>query len=210
MSNRAVRARRSTEASADLLRPDEGRPDDAARSSGRSSSTAWACTDPGATPLLVAFAAIQSGRPDDAARSSGRSSSTAWACTDPGATPLLVAFAAIQSGRPDSNRGPPAPKAGALPDCATPRKVRKLMRSRCAGVFGALSVIQQRRAGLRCGEPSCRRSLGTVPTPQDRLRNYLSLTTQSRGASSVLIASPRALSTRIAIGPCGPGWASRV
>jgi hypothetical protein len=25
------------------------------------------------------------------------------------------------SGRPDSNRGPPAPKAGALPDCATPR-----------------------------------------------------------------------------------------
>ncbi len=25
------------------------------------------------------------------------------------------------SGRPDSNRRPPAPKAGALPDCATPR-----------------------------------------------------------------------------------------
>ena len=28
-----------------------------------------------------------------------------------------------QSGRPDSNRGPPAPKAGALPSCATPRKM---------------------------------------------------------------------------------------
>ena len=28
-----------------------------------------------------------------------------------------------QSGRPDSNRGPPAPKAGALPSCATPRKL---------------------------------------------------------------------------------------
>jgi hypothetical protein len=27
----------------------------------------------------------------------------------------------LKSGRPDSNRGPPAPKAGALPDCATPR-----------------------------------------------------------------------------------------
>src|SRR5271154_3416083 len=26
------------------------------------------------------------------------------------------------SGRPDSNRGPPAPKAGALPGCATPRQ----------------------------------------------------------------------------------------
>jgi hypothetical protein len=25
------------------------------------------------------------------------------------------------SGRPDLNRGPPAPKAGALPGCATPR-----------------------------------------------------------------------------------------
>ena len=25
------------------------------------------------------------------------------------------------SGRPDLNRGPPAPKAGALPSCATPR-----------------------------------------------------------------------------------------
>ena len=28
---------------------------------------------------------------------------------------------AVRSGRPDSNRGPPAPKAGALPGCATPR-----------------------------------------------------------------------------------------
>jgi hypothetical protein len=27
-----------------------------------------------------------------------------------------------ESGRPDSNRGPPAPKAGALPNCATPRR----------------------------------------------------------------------------------------
>src|SRR5713101_2475982 len=27
------------------------------------------------------------------------------------------------SGRPDSNRGPPAPKAGALPGCATPRQL---------------------------------------------------------------------------------------
>src|SRR5215469_18131518 len=27
----------------------------------------------------------------------------------------------VWSGRPDLNRGPPAPKAGALPGCATPR-----------------------------------------------------------------------------------------
>jgi len=30
-----------------------------------------------------------------------------------------------KSGRPDSNRGPPAPKAGALPSCATPRLLRR-------------------------------------------------------------------------------------
>lgn len=28
------------------------------------------------------------------------------------------------SGHQDSNLGPPAPKAGALPGCATPRKLR--------------------------------------------------------------------------------------
>ena len=30
------------------------------------------------------------------------------------------------SGRPGSNRGPPAPKAGALPVCATPRLLSRL------------------------------------------------------------------------------------
>ena len=30
------------------------------------------------------------------------------------------------SGRPDSNRRPPAPKAGALPGCATPRQTKSL------------------------------------------------------------------------------------
>jgi hypothetical protein len=38
-----------------------------------------------------------------------------------------------QSGRPDSNWGPPAPKAGALPDCATPRSTLNLL------CFNALS-----------------------------------------------------------------------
>ena len=36
------------------------------------------------------------------------------------------------SGRPDLNRGPPAPKAGALPGCATPRhEVRKDYKGLC-------------------------------------------------------------------------------
>src|SRR5579883_84905 len=30
------------------------------------------------------------------------------------------------SGRPDLNRGPPAPKAGALPGCATPRQEMRI------------------------------------------------------------------------------------
>src|SRR5262245_6313602 len=37
---------------------------------------------------------------------------------NPGGTPGLGKW----SGRPDSNRRPPAPKAGALPGCATPRQ----------------------------------------------------------------------------------------
>src|SRR5687768_15245797 len=32
-----------------------------------------------------------------------------------------------RSGRPDLNRGPPAPKAGAIPGYATPRSERKLL-----------------------------------------------------------------------------------
>jgi hypothetical protein len=32
-----------------------------------------------------------------------------------------------KSGRPDSNRGPPAPKAGALPNCATPRREQEIL-----------------------------------------------------------------------------------
>jgi hypothetical protein len=34
-----------------------------------------------------------------------------------------------QSGRRDSNPGPPAPKAGALPDCATPRTSHEVQHS---------------------------------------------------------------------------------
>ncbi len=34
---------------------------------------------------------------------------------------VLQGLSLMQSGRPDLNRGPPAPKAGALPGCATPR-----------------------------------------------------------------------------------------
>src|SRR6202000_1181101 len=35
-----------------------------------------------------------------------------------------------KSGRPDLNRGPPAPKAGALPGCATPRGRRSVINGR--------------------------------------------------------------------------------
>src|SRR5262249_39677576 len=40
----------------------------------------------------------------------------------------------IWSGRPDLNRGPPAPKAGALPGCATPRhEVHTNSKADCCG-----------------------------------------------------------------------------
>ena len=40
---------------------------------------------------------------------------------------LIVRGIPPGSGRPDSNRRPPAPKAGALPGCATPRKRRQMI-----------------------------------------------------------------------------------
>ena len=39
-----------------------------------------------------------------------------------------------ESGRLDLNQRPPAPKAGALPGCATPRKRRRLSRRSGAGL----------------------------------------------------------------------------
>ena len=41
---------------------------------------------------------------------------------DPTERPLLVLLSPTRSGRPDSNRRPPAPKAGAIPGYATPRR----------------------------------------------------------------------------------------
>ncbi len=37
---------------------------------------------------------------------------------------VLQGLSLMQSGRPDLNRRPPAPEAGALPGCATPRERR--------------------------------------------------------------------------------------
>jgi hypothetical protein len=45
-----------------------------------------------------------------------------------------------QSGRPDSNRGPPAPKAGALPGCATPRREQRILTVRGSLVKVAAAV----------------------------------------------------------------------
>src|SRR5438874_6058264 len=42
---------------------------------------------------------------------------------------LLAPRSPRESGREDSNLRPPAPKAGALPDCATPRTPRALKRT---------------------------------------------------------------------------------
>ena len=58
----------------------------------------------------------------------------------------VAAYAAILlSGRPDSNRGPPAPKAGALPDCATPRRSRLVV----GRTLGPPAVHRQRSRAAR-------------------------------------------------------------
>ena len=52
---------------------------------------------------------------------------------------MTMRLAVIQSGRPDLNRGPPAPKAGAIPGYATPRSEGKLLYP----AFGAQRAQQR-------------------------------------------------------------------
>src|SRR5580700_6524006 len=54
------------------------------------------------------------------------------------------------SGRPDLNRGPPAPKAGALPGCATPRQTNPSILLYYLG----LSVNKTSGAPIRQAHPS--------------------------------------------------------
>ena len=58
----------------------------------------------------------------------------------------------IQSGRPDSNRRPPAPKAGALPGCATPRDGPDHGRARAPGRPGRAKgrTVDGIRGARRC------------------------------------------------------------
>src|SRR2546425_12838881 len=56
---------------------------------------------------------------------------------------LLGAPICKKSGREDSNLRPPAPKAGALPGCATPRRRRIIPARSCAGNFAS-----------RCAQPA--------------------------------------------------------
>jgi hypothetical protein len=64
-----------------------------------------------------------------------------WTVITPGVTPALLRH---ESGRPDSNRRPPGPKPGALPDCATSR------RSENSKSIGA-APFRQRGTIHRCG-----------------------------------------------------------
>jgi hypothetical protein len=59
------------------------------------------------------------------------------------------------SGRPDSNRGPPAPKAGALPGCATPRHdVLLYSKAVCALLPPGLLFPESCGSGLRPNLPT--------------------------------------------------------
>jgi hypothetical protein len=52
------------------------------------------------------------------------------------------------SGRSDSNRGPPAPKAGALPSCATPRREHVILMAGLYPVNPGWKWISPRFSGL--------------------------------------------------------------
>ena len=71
-----------------------------------------------------------------------------------------------QSGRSDLNRGPPAPKAGALPNCATPRREQEILTDRQSRVNPKTSVMSSlmgaHEVSHRCHEgiitPSARKA----------------------------------------------------
>jgi hypothetical protein len=67
----------------------------------------------------------------------------------------------VWSGRPDSNRRPPAPKAGALPGCATSRRVRHL-NSTFTHAAGATASLAEGR-GMRPTAPANRAQTGQEP-----------------------------------------------
>src|SRR6478672_8219110 len=86
-----------------------------------------------------------------------RAMASSYARKNP-ATPGIAGFEDHKSGRPDLNRGPPAPKAGAIPGYATPRELGKLLypavgaqraeqRAKCAAAMTAGGGVLDRRLG---------------------------------------------------------------
>src|SRR5437764_4009961 len=63
-----------------------------------------------------------------------------------------------KSGREDSNLRPPAPKAGALPDCATPRpEFFSIIQAARVARFLTLSFVQRCEAGFPAARVAWRR-----------------------------------------------------
>src|ERR1700687_5456100 len=70
------------------------------------------------------------------------------------------------SGRADLNRGPPAPKAGALPGCATPRH-EALLDSKALSNLIATPVVRQNSVRLRIQQDT------TLPSAGEARRHLL-------------------------------------
>jgi hypothetical protein len=82
----------------------------------------------------------------------------------PGVTPELEKW----SGRLDSNQRPPAPKAGALPGCATPRLRSSLILLQ---IFRARSIgasLFRRKLSQNC--PKTQFTVPELPTPRPQTR----------------------------------------
>jgi hypothetical protein len=101
-----------------------------------------------------------------------------------GKWPTIQEKRAIPSGRRDSNPGPPAPKAGALPDCATPRCTSQQLRlsppprqAECARFCA--------RCGGRVMPLGPRRAIQAMPTALMR-RYEIAYRQVNAAASSVL------------------------
>src|ERR1700738_15632 len=93
------------------------------------------------------------------------------------------------SGRQDSNLRPPAPKAGALPGCATPRKAR-VQYQRCRE--------RARRSGWRRGRAPG--GSGQVPRTQEPLEERREVLESAAAVAEPVLLRRRQLGQRAAGG----------
>ena len=116
-----------------------------------------------------------------------------WTHRDRAPTRLHRELSALESGRPDLNWRPPAPQAGALPGCATPRDGRGLLaRGRRNAMLGQRALAADESLEAKAGATASgvsprteggllRRKLAPLPLNPPNIRDLAELQFQRMG-----------------------------